>query len=547
MTTGIFVTYDTTTLSPTPLVNYVHQPINFGYVYGYNTDISLDGFYTGITTTGTAISYLTGVFANQFKGLTVTDDQSNILYQWTGITVDSINLDTNSYFQGSFVKYSVKLKSFDVPSGVVDPSNEYSFTQNDNGTVNVNHKISARAVRNLTGAFQNAVNFVKQFTGKDPFTNCAPILVPGGSGVILSISENINRADAIYSVNEVYQYRTGSFVPYVRQASLDVTDSIDAEYKEIQYNVKTQGSPINNNLNSIINNNLNYALLSDIQNEFGFSTTNWVKNTYSAEIDSGAATVDIKVGYMSGANPSGFFDYVLTCEQNLLDNTEDWKIDGDFRCFGPLDYKSNQLNAFKAANSGLDWRPYLTGLIISSPVFSGNHNTAVSFSPNCTVQVIENTQLATLRITLVMENGYEPVGFDSLKYSLSVTPSKWVYELLPSATIEGSYVVQDLQTATRPRQKFELEGKSANLSNASMLVSGYLTGLVATYVSLGDQNNTTAFLIDDEVVTGIYDISRSITWLGQDNGIGTGLLSLQAIGTSSFSVPTRPAGYNFGY
>ena len=547
MTTGIFVTYDTTTLNPTPLVNYSRQPVNFGYIYGYNTDIALDGFYTGITTTGAAISYLTGVFANQFKGLTVTDDQSNILYQWTGVTVESINLDTNPYFQGSFVKYSVKLKSFDVPSGIVDPSNEYSFNQNDDGSVNVNHKISARAARNISGAFQNTISFVRQFTGQDPFSNCAPYLVPSGSGILLSISENINRADAIYSVNEVYKYNTGISAPYVKITSIEISESLDAEFRTIEHTTKIQGSPVNNNLNSIITNNLSYGLLADIQNEYGFFISNWVKNTYSANVDSGAATVEIKVGYMSGANPSGFFDYVVNCDKDSLVNTEDWKVEGEFRCFGPLDYRSNQLTAFKQANSGSDWRAYLTGLITSSPVFSGNHNTSIIFSPNCEVQVIENTKLATLRISLVMENGYEPTGFDNLKYSIDSTPSKWIYELLPSVNIEGSFVIQDLQTQSMAKQKFSLDGKGTNPAAALSLVSGYLNSLANIYVLSGTQNTMTAFLIGDEVMTGIYDVSRSITYLGKDNGISTGLLSLQAIGTNTASIPVRPAGYNFGY
>ena len=547
MTSGIFVTYDTTTFSPTPLVNYSRQPVSFGYIYGYNTDISLDGMFTGITTTGAVISYLTGAFANQFKGLTVTDDQSNILYQWTGITVDSITLDTNPYFQGSFVRYSVKLKSFDVPSGVIDPSNEYSFTQNDNGTVTVNHKISARGVRNLTGAFQNAIAFVKQFTGKDPFSNCAPILVPSGSGVMMSISENINRADAIYSVNETYQYITGEASPYVNFSSLDVSNSMDSEFKQIDYTLKFQGSPVNNNLNSIISSNLNYNLLTDIQNEFGFNTSNWVKDTYNVNIDSGAASVEIKVGFMSGANPSGYFDYILTCDTDIVNATEDWKIDGEFKCFGPLDYKLNQIKSFKALNSGADWRPYLTGLIISSPVFSGNHNTAVAFSQNCVVQVVENPKLATLRLSLTMENGYEPSGLDSLKFNMECTPSKWIYELMPSATIEGSFVVQDLQMASQSKQKFSIEGNSFNLGTANTLVSGYLNNLVSAYVLSGSVNAITAFMINEDNETGTYNTSRSMTWLGKDNGIATGLLSLQSLGTSSSSVPVRPSGYNFGY
>jgi hypothetical protein len=118
---------------------------------------------------------------------------------------------------------------------------------------------------------------------------------------------------------------------------------------------------------------------------------------------------------------------------------------------------------------------------------------------------------------------------------------------MPSATIEGSFVIQDLQSASRPKSKFSIQGKSANLSAANGLVSGYMTGLAASYVVSGTNTAVTAFLITDELETGIYDISRSQTWLGQDNGIAASVLALQAIGTSSSSVPVRPSGYIFGY
>jgi len=547
MTSGIFVTYDTTTLSPTPLVNYSHQPINFGYVYGYNTDITLDGLYTGITTTGAAISYLTGVFGNQFKGLTVTDNIGNTLYQWTGITVDSINLESSSYFQGNFIKYSIRLKSFDFPSGIIEPSNEYSFVQNDDGTVNVNHKISARGVRNSYAAFQNAINFVQQFTGKDPFSNCAPFLVPAGSGVLLSANESINRADAIYSVNEVYRYKTGVFVPYVKTTSLEISDVMDADYRAIDYNVKFQGSPIQNNIASIINSNLSYNLLSDIQNEFGFTTTGWVKNTYTVNVDSGAALVDIKVGYVSGASPYGFFDYNVTCDQNYLQSIETWRIEGEFRCYGPLDYKRNQLTAFKNANNNNNWRTYLSGVILSSPIYASHHNASVFLSPNCETKVEENTNLAQLKLSMNMDAGYEPIGLDNLKYSIEGVPSKWLYELLPSATIEGSFVIQNLQAKSNTKQKISLEGTTNNKTGSLVLLAGYLSSLKNFYVVSGNQNAVTAFLTDEQISTGVFTVSHSASWLGLDNGISSGILSLQAIGTSNASVPVRTYGYNFGY
>ena len=212
-----------------------------------------------------------------------------------------------------------------------------------------------------------------------------------------------------------------------------------------------------------------------------------------------------------------------------------------------MDYKLNQIKSFKALNSGADWRPYLTGLIISSPVFSGNHNTVVAFSQNCVVQVVENPKLATLRLSLTMENGYEPSGLDSLKFNMECTPSKWIYELMPSATIEGSFVVQDLQMASQSKQKFSIEGNSFNLGTANTLVSGYLNNLVSAYVVSGSVNAITAFMINEDNETGTYNTSRSMTWLGKDNGIATGLLSLQSLGTSSDAVPVRPPSFSFGY
>jgi hypothetical protein len=49
----------------------------------------------------------------------------------------------------------------------------------------------------------------------------------------------------------------------------------------------------------------------------------------------------------SGLNVSGFFDYVVNCDKDFLTNQESWKVDGEFRCYGPLDFRVNRLNAFK--------------------------------------------------------------------------------------------------------------------------------------------------------------------------------------------------------
>jgi hypothetical protein len=543
------VQYDAITLNPTPIVNYSSRPIDYGYVYGYNTDVTLEGLYTGISSYTGVITSITGVFGNQFKTLNVLDNLGNNLYSWPNITVDSISLDTNPYFSGSFVRYSVKLKSYNFPSGVSEPSNEYSFSQNEDSTVTVIHKISARGVRGSAGAFDNAVAFVKQFTGKDPFSNCAPFLVPSGSGVLSSLSENINRAEGIYSVTESYRYNTGVSAPYIKTTSLNVSDMIDTEYRTMDYSLKLQGSPVTKNGSTVINSLSGVSMLSDIQNEFGISTAGWVKNTFSANIDSGSATVDIQVGYVSGANLTGFFDYELRCEQDHLAGTENWRLEGEFKCFGPLDFKRSQLTSFRNVNGNgkEEWEPYVSGLIVNSPLYANVHRAGKMFSRNMKITVTENPPLAYLKISASAADGYEPLGLAELKSNWEVSPSKWIYQLMPSVNIEGLYVIQDIQTKTQTRQKMAITSKTHDQQSGASLVSGYLTTWATSAVSSGNPAAITAFLVDESFTTGTFEVNASQTWLGADSGLSSGILALQSIGTNGDSFITRPEGYNFGY
>ena len=160
----------------------------------------------------------------------------------------------------------------------------------------------------------------------------------------------------------------------------------------------------------------------------------------------------------------------------------------------------------------------------------------------------ENQKLATLRLSLELNASYEPAGVSELRYSLDGSPSKWIYELLPSANIEGSFVVQDLQLQTQPKQKFTISAKTYDKAAAASAIYGYMNGLTSTYVNSGTDTDVGAFLIDENLRTGVYDISLSKEFLGNDNAsISSTLLKLQAIGTYSGTVAVRPGGYNFGY
>ena len=389
---NIQVFYNSNLINPTPLVNQEVKFIDYiGYRHGNVIEITLNGSITGINSTGN-VSQITSIFANQFKKLEVYQtNPSGLIYSWPNTVVESIDFSQSHYYGGVNLPYSIKLKSYNVPSGITNPVNKWEFQLNEDSTVTVKHDISADGIKNISGAFINAVNFVKNFTGQQPFQQCSTFFIPSGSGILMSISERIDRLNCSYSVNEVWKYNTGINQIYTKLSSLDFSDSLDGEYLTLDYNVKFQGSPIQRNIPLLDSGIKNFNVLNDISN-LGIVTTNLVQSSSEITRNSGDSSVTFKISYLSGYNVNdlnGFFDYDISLDRNCLLPKDSWKIEGDFICRGPISYKLQQLNNFKSTYSN-NWRNYLVGLISGSPLFTTFHSGGNILSSNPTLNIKEN-------------------------------------------------------------------------------------------------------------------------------------------------------------
>jgi hypothetical protein len=536
---SISVYYNGSVLNPTPTVSQEYKFLDSnGTRVGNILEITLNGVVSGITSTGN-VSQITNIFAPQFKTLSIYENPSSLIYNWQNVIIDEISFPNSHFYSGVAVPYSIKAHVYNVPSGVSEPSNSYSFTHNEDGTVNVNHKISAHGVRTNISAIQNAINFVKLFTGKQPFNNCASVFIPNGSGILLSMEEKIDRANGTYSVTENYKYNTGVIVPYTKLSNMSVSDVIDQTYQTIDYEVKFQGSPVQNDLNALGTAVLNWNELTDITS-YGIDVSLLVQTSSEIVRDSGDATIDFKISYLSGyslQDVNGFFDYNVTLKQDLLLPKEDWKIDGEFLCRGPLSFKQQQLNAFKSTYAS-DWRGYLVGLIMTSPIWSGFHTIGNLLSSNPVLDIQENTGLAIFSLSLYINDGGEPNGVNNPKYSVDIQPSKWAFELMPAANIEGHYIVQDLQMKTQSKIDLSISAESPDASNQLAEVSGLLQQLTAVYVKSG-------FQIGLQSQTGINDLSMSSKWIGSDT-MSVGIINTKVVGSNNFNW-NRQSGYYFGY
>jgi hypothetical protein len=534
----VIVKYNNIAMSPTPIVSRSLQFVDYGLRWGQTEQIDLSCFVTGITSPAATVKTITNIFSGQFKTLEVFDGVTSV-YKWTNTVVQEISFPRNPFFTGTFAPYNVKLISYQLPSGITEPVNEYSFNQSEDGTVSVNHKISAKGVKTTAGALDNAIAFVKQFTNINPFTGCAPSFIPNGSGILFGISETINRAEGMYSVNEIYKFTTGANQPYLETTSLSINDSSSEEYVTLDLTVKWQGSPVKNNLSALQSAISSYNVLTTLKS-YGIATDNLYQNTFNITQDSGTSAIDFKANFISGITNefSGFFDYTVSDDKDEIADTNTWRVEGEFICKGPISFRRTRINAFKTANGAGTYIPYLKSLITSSPLFSNYGDFPLSPIP-VQFNITENTGLATLRLSATFADADTYGSLLQPRYSVDVEPSKWVYELVPAANIEGHYTLQDLQMRSQAKIKFSLSSPTSGENATSISdVSTILGALSGIYVS-------EAFLVGETVASGIANVSMDREYIGKDN-IGDTLSTTKVHGSISNGY-IRPKGYKFGY
>lgn len=321
---------------------------------------------------------------------------------------------------------------------------------------------------------------------------------------------------------------------------MEISDVIENEYLTMDASTKIQGSPVNKNLStveSLIPATNTLAKIADM----GIYTGNLYISAYSVTRDTGAATVEIKSSYVSGysaSDMSGYFDYLVTFEGDLVLPRENWKVEGEWVCAGPLDYKLQQLNVFKAANGG-NWRQYLSSLVTGSPIYSSFHNPNWGIEASPKVQIEENTGIALFKLSSNFSDVTYPNGIYNAKYTVESDPSKWDFQLLPSATIEGQYVVQDMQMRSQAKVGITVESECQNPSGAAFVtISGMVTSIGNIYVP-------TAYLTEQNLTTGTTNISFHQGWLGNDT-VSSGMLYSKIVGSQSSNY-VRTAGFYFGF
>jgi len=210
---------------PTPYVSLSDQVLNYGDKWGLAQNITLNGQITGCTYQDLyeAQTGLVGVFENSYKNLEVfegADGQNNQseVFSFSGCSVNDISFSQASY--NSVVNYSVNLTSypsgytgyFSSAYGVLDPVDNISIAEGEDGFGTLNRQVSARGfvTNTVDAAVNNAKNYVQSRTGIAEVLSVSQVSGFENSGsftpVLVSVAENLDRLSLTYSVEESYRF-----------------------------------------------------------------------------------------------------------------------------------------------------------------------------------------------------------------------------------------------------------------------------------------------------------------------------------------------------
>lgn len=263
-----------------PFVQFEREPIFFGGKWGQVANITLTGEIplgridpgqVGAVAPGYSLPYPQGldllndvrdeiveVFSKSLRTFYFKDTNGNEKIFHNAI-VQSIDFPSSGYH--GLLEYSISLKCYEqdyfMAQGIVDAQDEFSTTENENGTISVTHSISARGANYIDSAnneqhgLANAIAWVDSRKG-DQYKSEQGLYKAWHGGtksglanpqiylLLISQDETIDRLTGTYEVSETFlgyldevnnaSVAAGGVKKYGKKFTVDINESLNASF-----------------------------------------------------------------------------------------------------------------------------------------------------------------------------------------------------------------------------------------------------------------------------------------------------------------------------
>jgi hypothetical protein len=477
---SIQITYDNFTFNdPIPFVSRNQEVINYADRFGQITKIVLQGQITGTCPNDfgqliTGQNKLISGFSRDFKQLNIVEDGKN-LFNADSCIVRSINFDQSKYVK--LLNYSIELDCYESGLfsgvyGIMDPTNEYTFTEGEDKSVAINHTVSAKGINTSTNsAINNARNYVYSLTGYDP--NVLPINISNTNytPLLLSFSENLNRLNGTYSVQESYKVDISND-PYVNASyftryTTTINKSINTDFDDISVQGTIQGAK-RSNFTNLVNYAKNLDLYGICTGNFG-APLNTKPVTMSFQEDREARTVSFSASYNTDVIQG---DYAQSAAP-YLDFTTDFNKDEitsitSVTISGPIITKGNLKERYESALNYIDDIVFNFGTVQSYLYYIANNSayiplkntlgigSNINLNPNWrSFNVTKNPEKGEITVSATFDDkdNITPSLIEKVtksnSFEISYEPKIDLFKPRPTYNINGFYIVYELGDAKK--------------------------------------------------------------------------------------------------
>lgn len=459
MSDWVYINYngvDAFAPQPTPFISLDEQGIYVNELWGRAETMTLQGQLTGCTYNDivAAQSRLLSRFEKPFQSLEVYQQTGNV--SWKVFQKDLVEITSIQFEQSRWIgvlPYTISLTCY--PSGlfsgaygILNPSDTWSFNEQQNMALDVTHTISCQPFNTSSGpsnALDNARNWAFGRTGIQSLIS--PILISGVSPdnfCLLTQQESIDRFNGTYSLVENYTNDLTRSGYGVIRYTTDITSGNNLI--SVTLNGTAQGC--NRNITGT-----RYALAqldktaiaaNAYQSVFARNDLNPIPLSQSINENPFTASIDFSYSFDNSNLPATWFDYTVDCSvgTNGFITTS---IQGTV--FARGGDTSSKLARAKAYASGVNLYdlclPFYNGFDVSSSVVPLN---PVPINISQTNSEVDGT--VSLATTYNNSRQFSSL-LDRFEANINVSPARPVYSTEPILDTNGLYSVVNLGYKTR--------------------------------------------------------------------------------------------------
>jgi hypothetical protein len=448
---------------------------------------------------------------NVYRGAAYFYEQDEFyekIYENSGIIIRSINFDNSNY--AGVVDYSIELNSIRISGNVLDPVNEFQFSENENKTVTLSHNISAKGINtNLSSAKSNALNnaisFVRLNTGLANVPSTKFISGNINKFYLQNFSESIDRLNGSYSVQETYinNYLDNSLSGNLTY-TIDVNSGSESNFLQINVRGQYKG-PRNGNISDLRGSlNVTGLITGTYSGYF-----NPIPIEYNITENTGENSINFDYSFDNINLPNPYYRYESNISKDEIQQIYNVQVRGEIVARGNRNYRYS-LSTGNIINLTGQFISVASGILTGFKDFNGDTYQSNLRLLNITID--ENPNEGTVSANASYDDKFMPSGnATDGSYNISVEAPRWYMNNQPTCNIKGFHIINDFDITTLPKMSINTSLKYKNLTgiNNENILRSEIKNITNNIIPSNYSFNTK--LQDSESYTKKYNNFNSIT------------------------------------